>query len=273
VAWFAALICRAKLVYVPHELEVERTGLVGFLKKASAIVERLFIGSCDRVVVVCDPIADWYRERYELSNVHVVRSIPEFGRSTETSEDRLVRREAAALPLSERVFIYQGVLSRERGVDELIAVFEGRRSRRDHLMLMGYGEAIPRIIAASKRSPNIHFKAAVPVQQIVDNSALADIGIFCIDGPLTLSYQYSLPNKFFEYLFAGLPVVVSPNLLLLSKIVEENDLGWVIPVAGLPALLDSLTDEDILRRRGCVERFVRANTWESERLVYRAVYA
>jgi glycosyltransferase involved in cell wall biosynthesis len=272
VAWLAALISGARLVYVPHELEVERTGLVGFLKNVSALVERLFIGSCHRVVVVCDPIADWYRKRYRLLNVHVVRSIPEFGRSIETAESRFSRRLASGLSAAGRVFIYQGVLDRMRGIDDLLNLFEIRYGRGDHLVLMGYGEAVSRIEAVSARSPNIHFKPAVPIREIIDHSALADVGVFCLNDPLTLSYQYSLPNKFFEYLVAGLPVIVSPNLLLLSQIVEENRLGWVVPVSGLPALLDSLTDAEILQKQIFVEKYVASNTWEVERLIYRTVY-
>jgi len=273
VAWVAALLSSAQLIYVPHELEVERTGLAGSMKHLSRAVERLFIGACHKVVVVCQPIADWYTERYALENVYVVRSIPEVGRSAESLASRTDRRLRHGLPRQGRVFIYQGVLARERGVDALLAVFERRQAESDHLLLMGYGEAVPRIKNAVSGSINIHFIPAVPVSRIVDHTVLADVGVFCLNDPLTLSYQYSLPNKFFEYLAAGIPVIVSPNLRLLSEIVLENQLGWVASIDELETLLHTLTETSISQKKNAIDEYVRKNSWESERLIYAAVYA
>ena len=272
IAFLAARTCGAKVVYAPHELEAERTGLQGLYRKCSAAAERHFAPLCASVVVVCKPIADWYRDRYGLKVVHVVRAIPE-GRAV-AARDMTAReqiRSAHGVPEHALLFIYQGLLESARGIDSLIDAFLGL-DEPYHLMFMGYGSSEHAIREAMLKSPRIHFQPAVPVDEIVRYSAAADVGIFVLANPVSRSYALCLPNKFFEYLCAGLPVVVSDNLELLSALVAEHRLGWVVSPLNLAAVVRSCTPEAIGGFISDVDRFAAENSWQNEKQVFRAIY-
>lgn len=271
-SFLSAALCGAKVVYSPHELEAERTGLTGAYKRFSVALERWLIRRCSAVVVVCEPIAEWYRTRYGLKKVNVVRAIPE-GRAVQARDSaaREAIRESHGVPTEALLFIYQGLLEPARGVDLLLEAFLGLEEP-FHLMLMGYGGSEARIRKEVATCSRIHFQSAVPIDQIVRYSAAADVGIFALANPVTRSYALSLPNKFFEYVSAGLPVLVSNNLELLTRLVREHGLGWVTSPENLSVTIESIGRDAVSERMPAVARFAVANTWGRERLVYHEVY-
>lgn len=271
VGWLASRLCGGRLVYVPHELEAERAGLGRVGRRVAAALERAFIGRCTAVVVVCEPIAQWYRERYRLDVVHVVRAIPETRDVARRSSGRDSIRAGHGVPSDAVLFIYQGLLDPARGIDRLLEAFVALGDP-FHLMLMGFGSSEAHIREVASGCPRVHFQPAVPVDEIVGYSAAADVGLFVLADPVPHSYVLSLPNKFFEYLYAGLPVMVSSNLELLTQLVTEHQLGWVAPSEALESCIRAVRRQDLGFYTPFVERFAEGNRWEDERLVYRDAY-
>jgi hypothetical protein len=224
VSSLAKIFTKSKLIYVPHELETEKTGLKPFEKRIYKLIEPLFIKFVDKTVVVCEPIKDWYTTRYNLKEIFVVRNIPENPFKYNKSN---ILRISLGIDEKDIVFIYQGVIDIARGVKELIEVFKEVQSDR-HIVFMGYGNYVNELISVSKKYNNIHYHPAVSPEEIISYSSGSDFGIFYIPGKLSLSYRYSLPNKFFEYILAGLPVIVNENLEYLSTLVRENQLGYTV---------------------------------------------
>lgn len=262
----AARMTRGKLVYLPHELERERAGLGGMLKAGFGSIERAFIRRCDNVVTVSEPIADWYRREYGVSNIEVIRNVPQ-RRALADSAEIIPFRTRFGIPDQALVFIYQGLIDRARGSEELVEAFRGAKN---HLVFMGYGDGVDAL--RSVGLPNVHYHPAVDVTEIVRYTAGADIGINVIGGVLPLSYALSLPNKFFEYLHAGLPVLVSDNLTYLASIVEKHDLGWCVPAETLRARIESIEPGDLPRLRANARRFADQNVWENEAQVFSRIY-
>ena len=58
------------------ELETEVIGSAGIRKKTAQVVERLLISFADIIFVVSDSIAKWYKNQYNLKEVHIIRNIP-----------------------------------------------------------------------------------------------------------------------------------------------------------------------------------------------------
>lgn len=260
---FCKVLTGAYLIYEPHELETERTGLTGKLKIICKWIEKKFIYSADKILTVCKPIEDWYCSNYNIDNVYTLRNVP----SNPYLEEKLIKsnllREVFNIPDEHIIFIYQGVLDPARGIVELVNLFKST-TKNNHLVLMGYGSSVEWIVDNS--DVNIHFQPAVPVDKIIEYTSSADLGIFFINTEVTLSYQWCLPNKFFEYLIAGLPVIVSDNLTYLSDIINENQLGWSIPTNSneLKHLVNSISKEDIKKIENKVASYSKLNGWQIE---------
>ncbi len=219
---FLKFICRAKLVYDAHELETEKNGLTGFRQVLARYVERIFINYADLVIVVGDAINKWYREKYGLTNIITVLNCPEFQepRKTQRLHDDL------NIPKEKKIVIYQGGLVLGRGIEHLLKVFSEQDDQKHVLVCMGYGELESLIREYAQLNSNIYFHEAVAPTEVLKYTASADIGVFFVDNS-NLSYYLCLPNKLFEYIMAGLPVIVN-NAPEMSRVVNENQIGIVL---------------------------------------------
>jgi glycosyltransferase involved in cell wall biosynthesis len=259
----------AALVYDTHELETETLHTKGLRRVIARTVERLLIRFADEVVVVNDAIADWYRRAYGLDNVTVVRNVP-VRRERDAKKSRILR-DAFGIGEDGLVFLYQGILTRGRGVNLLLDAFAGAGPDR-HILFLGYGDLEGEVTRAARRFPNIHYHSAVPPEKIAEFTAGADVGVSLIEN-VCLSYYMSLPNKVFEYLQCGLPVVVS-RFPAMAEIVDRFGCGWAIPVERdlLARLVTSITREEISRRS---ERALEAGSschWALEEPTLLGVY-
>ena len=72
---------------------------------------------------------------------------------------------------------------------------------------------------------NVEFVGRLPVEELTTLTRKAALGI-SIEEDLGLNYRYALPNKLFDYIQAGIPVVVS-SLPEMRQVVEKYDIGLV----------------------------------------------
>ncbi|MFC7407836.1 glycosyltransferase [Hydrogenophaga atypica] len=273
VAWAAARSTGATLEYLPHELETERAGLKGMFKRITTLIERRFIRSARNVVVVCEPIHEWYRSTYELDNVYVVRNVPEQAAVQVRPVPEGSFRERFNIPEAATLFIYQGQISIGRGIDELIDVFSRLEPTIAHIVFMGYTEGGYKDIlgAAVQAHSNIHFQPAVPRDQIVSYSAGADVGIFVVP-EVPLNDRFALPNKFFEWSHAGLPMLFSDNLEYLSGLAREGSFGWSCRFEEVESKILEICDTDLEPFVESVRRFAAPAVWDQDAKIFAHIY-
>lgn len=263
----------ARLVYDTHELETEVNGMSGLRKRTAKWIERRFVQQSDLVFVVTDPIREWYEASYGLKDVHVVRNVPQ----KDAIKIRQIPgggvRERFGIPESATVFIYQGLFAASRGIEKMIETFSLIDPHRHHLVLMGYGDEQYQAIIdnATRRCSNVHCQPAVPREWIVSFSASADVALLVPDGD-SLSYKYSLPNKFFEWTNAGIPIIMSENLEYQASLVTKNGLGWVTSQDGLIDVIDRLTPGEIARHAENTREFSQSAVWENEAKILTHAY-
>ena len=263
---------KTKLIYSPHELETEKTGLGRFVKLIFKIIEKIFIRVATSTIVVCQPIEDWYRKTYRIDNVFTIRNIPtknpgELAQST-------VLKDKFNISPNHLLFIYQGVLAEARGTDFLIDIFSNIEDKTKHIVFMGFGAMETQAQKAADSCPNIHFQPAVNQEDIIKYTSSADIGILYLLKDFSLSYRYSLPNKFNEYMHGGIPLLTSDTLAYLSQIVKEQKCGWSVAsnVDAFKDFLNQLTIEEVNEYKMNTQQFAKTLAWENEELIFKKAY-
>lgn len=250
-----------KLIYDTHELETERESLSGLSKKIMQVLESICIRFADRVMVVNYSIGQWYKKRYSLKDIYVVRNVP-YRVTLDQSYDLF--REKFGISRESIIFLYQGFLNPGRAIDFLLDVFAKLDDTR-HIVFMGYGSFEKEIEAYSQRHKNIHFHPAVPMHMLPSYTASADVGISLTDKPC-LSYQLSLGNKFFEFINAEIPFIFWDGFIEVNQLNDRYQFGWKVPkdAEKVTKLVTGLTRQDINERKANVLKCKPDFDWTNE---------
>lgn len=269
-AFVFRLLKRSKIIYDAHELETERFGLAGMRKRVSKLMERTFMPFVSQVIVVGPSIADWYRQAYPGKPVHVVRNIPDG--TMASGMRRSVLREKSGAKDDEILLLYQGLLTKGRAIEMLLEAIAETRNKSVRAVFMGDGPLGPQVRDAADQHDNVSFIPAVPPDEVLEHTIGADVGVCAIEN-ICLSYHLSLPNKLFEYIAAGLPLVIFPRPDQ-QVIVEECGNGWVIEedANALTAFLDNLDRAQIESGRHNARISMQRFSWHEEARRYAAVY-
>jgi glycosyltransferase involved in cell wall biosynthesis len=275
-AWIAARLAGGRLVYDAHELFTEIGRLPPAARAALRVVERALIGRADRVITVNDSIAGELARRYRVPTPRVVRNCPRTGGRMPSREGSSLRARAG-LPEGARVVLYQGMLMPHRGLENLVRAAPLFHDA--HLVLMGWGplrDALETLVAEVGAAPNVRLVDGVPVDELLAVTAGADIGAVPYRN-IGLNNYYTSPNKLFEYLVAGVPVVAS-RLPELVRVVDGEGVGRTFDPeepASIADAVNALFDDPaaLERVRAAVASVRHRYTWESECRTLLEVYA
>ena len=218
----------APVVYDARDIYTEARNIArlpGPLRRLFARIERGWAHRADRVITVNDPYADELARRLRVERPLVVLNCSLRREPPATRPDRL--REALGLPGDRRIVLYHGGLTRDRGIEELIAAIPDVPDAQ--LVLLGYGDLetdLRRRAADPATDGRISLLPAVPPAELIEWVASADIVAMPIQ-PTTLNHRLTTPNKLFEAIAAGVPVVAS-DLPGMAPIVWATGCGVVV---------------------------------------------
>jgi glycosyltransferase involved in cell wall biosynthesis len=259
------------LVYDTHELETETMeyGTRRIRKKLSKLIEALFIKFVDQVFVVGESIADIYEKNYSIKRPTVLLNCPNY----KPPPPNDVFRQKFNIDKEKTIFLYQGALSPGRGIEIILDAFKSTQGGDVVIVFMGYGVLENEIKAASDEFDNIFYHPPVVPEVVLDFTASADVGISLISNTC-LSYYYCMPNKLFEYLMAGLPIIVS-NMHDMANFVNQNNVGVVADdetATSLIKAIDCLHKMDISELESKILTTVKKYSWESQEIKMVAAY-
>ena len=259
----------AKIVYDAHEYETEINGVHGIEKKLKIWLERILIKSADKVITVSDSIANEYHRLYSIPKPALVLNCPSYA---EVAKQDLFRKELG-IRQEQRIFLYQGGLSVGRGIEILLEAFVSLDSDKMVIVFMGYGSLQENIQKYADKFSNIFFREAVSPHVLLNYTASADYGILFYEDTC-LNHRFCSPNKMFEYLMAGIPVLIS-NLFEMRRLVEAHGLGIVAEKNTVQGFLDAVyqsLEQDYSTTVANVHKARKIFNWEAQEKVLLDVY-
>ncbi len=212
--YLISIIKRVKLMYDSHEYFTEVPELVKrpFVRFVWKKIEEFIVPKLHFAYTVSQPIADAYLREYGIS-FKVIRNLP-------------IPYSANLNLKEENVIIYQGALNVGRGIESLILAMNLVDAI---LWIAGDGdiaEELKQLVRSNNLDTKVLFLGRLNVEELKLKTQKARIGI-SIEEEMGLNYTYALPNKLFDYIQAGVPVLVSA-LPEMKKIVQCYNVGEVL---------------------------------------------
>ena len=261
---------KTKILYDAHELETHMDGLFGLLKFLFRIGERCCIPFADSTITVSDSIANWYQKHYKIARPGIVRNIPEINKMLLDKNKSDLKRKFD-LKEADMLFIYQGGLAPGRGIERLLKIFSKVNKDR-HIVFMGNGPLSTEVKQYAEINHNIHYLPAVPQEDVLAHTTTADIGIYLMENTC-LNHYYSLPNKLFEYMLAGLPVIIN-DLPDQRSIIEQFNCGWIAAENDEKTIdfINNIEPEEISKKKEGSRCAQSTLSWENEASVLLEQY-
>ncbi len=243
--------------------------------------ERGWARSADAVVTVSRPYADVLARRLGLQPVIVMNcplrpATPAAGEPGGAPRPRRFH-QLLGLDPTVPVVLYHGYLFAHRGIERLFEAMD--RVPRAHLVVMGFGprfDAYREQAAVLPCAGRVHVVPGVPPESLLEWVASADVAAMPIEGT-TLNHRLTTPNKLFEALSAGVPVVAS-DLPGMAAILRETGAGLTCnpddPTDIARALLAVLDASDAERSAYSARAFLAARAtynWETQATTYVAL--
>jgi len=198
----------------------------GYKRWLYAKAERLALAIASENITVCDSIGLEMRDRYEGPKpLLIVRNIPEL--QPETNAPAADLGSQLGLEAGRKVILYQGGVGPSRNLEPVIRSLAGVPDA--VFVIRGPGaeqhaEAYLEIAAKAGVADRIKCLPAVPSTQVVAEARGACAGLWTLLTNVGLNFKYSLPNKVFEYLAAGLPILAA-DLPEVRKIIDRYRIG------------------------------------------------
>lgn len=266
-------ITNKPIVYDSHELFTEVPELVSRpkIQKIWLTIEKNIFPKLKDVFTVNNLIADIYTDKYNVP-VKILRNIApkySFGSKKESFE--------AEVKKGSKVVILQGAgINIDRGGEEAVEMM--RYLEGVVLYVIGSGDVFPvleEMVKTYHLENKVFLLGRKPYDELMKYTQVSDLGL-SLDKNTNLNYEYSLPNKVFDYIQAETPMLVS-NRRVVAKLVSNENIGQVIAHHNPKLMAEKVremlfsTDYNIWKEN--LKNASKKYTWEKESEVIKQTYS
>ena len=269
--YLASRIRHKPLIYDSHEYFTEVPELIGrpIVRAIWKSLEKLLVPKVNAAYTVCDSIAGVYRDLYGV-DFKVIRNLPVY------SKEEITPAEQQPETDRPKIILYQGALNLGRGVESAIRAMQYLEGA--ELWLAGDGDLtvqLKELVTELKLEPKVKFLGRLPLDELSKVTRQTSLGI-SLEEDLGLNYRFALPNKLFDYIQAGVPVLVS-NLPEMTRIVDQYQIGMIADTHQRKDLAEimkmALFDEEkISIWKQNLPKAARELCWENEEIILRRIY-
>ena len=271
--FMASKIRRKQLTYDSHEFFTEVPELL-HRPKIRAVwlrIEEWIFPKLTQVYTGNQSIAKKYTDKYNVA-VQVIRNVAPLQTSL-----NLTSKSELNLPEDKKILIMQGAgLNVDRGVEEAIRMMPYLENA--VLILVGNGDCIAemkQLVIENNWTDRVLFFGKRPYQELLKFTFHADLGL-SFDQPTNPNYQFSLPNKIFDYIHSGTPILCS-DVIEVSTLIQRYNIGKVIvdyhPETLAKTVSEILKDETTLEiwKKNCAIA-AQVENWEQESRILEQFY-
>jgi glycosyltransferase involved in cell wall biosynthesis len=280
-------LCAARLIYDAHELwfDVYRNSFPKWMYWLITGMERVMVKRADCVVTVSDGVARHMANNLNIAEPVVVRNVP--SQTVVASHEVRLLHTAASLSADRHILLVLGMVCPGRGVETLIRAMPHVDQSASVVFLgdedvtvkcpdgRSYLDSVEDLAGQLGVRERVRFVPSVPPDDVLRFAICATIGLALIE-PTCMSYCLCLPNKLFQYVQVGIPVVAS-DLQDMAALVCRYDLGEVVPpgnVAAIATAINSLLRDPskMARYRNNACRAALELNWEKEQMKLVTLY-
>ncbi|GMQ81667.1 MAG: hypothetical protein BMS9Abin05_1102 [Rhodothermia bacterium] len=216
-----------------HVSSTERRPWVGWFW---SLVESQYLPGATAVFTVSKQIAKHLEKEYRIHRPVLVQNVP-----PKTAVVRSTKlADLAGLDASTPIILHMGSMRKARGCDLLIEAMECVNGA--HLVFLGCGPELENLQEQSQSlglETKVTFLDPVEPDSIIEYAAGASVGVSLLQDSC-LNHRYALPNKLFDYLAAGVPVL-SSDLPEIRSIVEGYNVGKTVDQKNPAKIAESLS--------------------------------
>ena len=236
----AARVTGASLIYDAHELASGVAYRRGLLARAVTWLERIASRGAVAIVTVSDSIADRMRVIHGLrARPVVVRNFCALPRPGTPDRGGPLRAQLGID--GQPLVLHQGAAAPGRGCENLVRAMTLLTDA--HLAFLGtpddaFRSSLARLARELGVEDRVRFLPAVPPARLLAATSDADVGVTLFEATCE-NYRLTLPNKLFEYVAAGVPVVGS-SMPEVERVIAEHGIGWTVDPSSPDAIADVL---------------------------------
>lgn len=193
------------------------------VKALVRIIESHYIHKTDLVLTTGKMDSDYIEKLYNLKSTEVLRNLP----LTNTDISPVDLRSKFQNPGNLKLILYQGIIVKGRGIEIYFEII--KKTDNLGLIILGGGEDeefYKKMAEKSGINDRVLFAGKIKQNELLNYTAAAELGLSIITNISTNNY-YALPNKLFEYLMAGIPVIAS-DMPQMKEIIEKYKVGEVV---------------------------------------------
>lgn len=246
---------KAKLVYDSHELWLESSRFLIATHPINRLrlkrIEQRYAPVADAVIAVTPMRGQKMQQMYpSMRTPEIVENAPE--RLDQLPPTGKLRALINADP-DTVIALYQGVICPERGLEELLTAAELTTNPAVKFVIIGmdsWNGTLQKMTEDMGLENKVIFLPPVPSEELPEITVDADMG-FILFRNTCLNHYYSLPNKLYEYMMAGVPII-SSNFPELKRVLDEVESGITVDPESPEAIsyaVEQLAGDSSLRFR------------------------
>lgn len=254
------------LIYDSHEIFCEVPELQNNPRK-KRIWEKLeswIVPKLKKCITVNQSIADYFTNKYNVPFIFV-RNIPNY-----TKIQNLKSRSELNLPLGKKIVILQGAgINVQRGAEELVEAFQ-YLDNNYLLLIIGSGDVIHQLkenIIKLQLQNKVKFIDKIPASELRHYTSNSNLGV-TIDKDSNMNYHFSLPNKVFDYMHAGVPILAT-KLPEIENMINRYHIGTFIenhePQHIAQQIIHFLDSKEYLEYKSNTIIAAIENNWQTEK--------